>query len=172
MPYYEYKCPKCGLELEVKQGYDDPTPEHPTPIDHSLKRLDELSRWSDGWEKGHATTPESLKISQDMLSILTCERPSIYPTPEGGIQFEWVFKGWAVDLSFSPDGLSYGALATHVDGLREDTFIALAIDDHSNAEFVKWLSQYVDPICDGVLERMISKSSFQLKGGGWFKDGY
>ena len=28
------------------------------------------------------------------------------------------------------------------------------------------------PSCDGTLKKIISKSSFQLKGGGWFADGY
>jgi len=30
----------------------------------------------------------------------------------------------------------------------------------------------VCPSCDGMLKKIISKSSFQLKGGGWFADGY
>jgi len=28
------------------------------------------------------------------------------------------------------------------------------------------------PSCSGDLKKIISKSSFQLKGGGWFADGY
>ena len=28
------------------------------------------------------------------------------------------------------------------------------------------------PFCNGISNRMISLSSFHLKGGGWFKDGY
>ena len=28
------------------------------------------------------------------------------------------------------------------------------------------------PSCDGSLKKIISMSSFQLKGGGWFADGY
>ena len=28
------------------------------------------------------------------------------------------------------------------------------------------------PSCKGELKKIISKSSFQLKGGGWFADGY
>ncbi len=28
------------------------------------------------------------------------------------------------------------------------------------------------PSCDGELKKIISMSSFQLKGGGWFADGY
>ena len=28
------------------------------------------------------------------------------------------------------------------------------------------------PFCSGISNRMISLSSFHLKGGGWFKDGY
>lgn len=27
-------------------------------------------------------------------------------------------------------------------------------------------------VCGGETEKLISQSSFQLKGGGWFKDGY
>ncbi len=28
------------------------------------------------------------------------------------------------------------------------------------------------PDCDGVLKKLVSMSSFQLKGGGWYADGY
>lgn len=28
------------------------------------------------------------------------------------------------------------------------------------------------PECDGTLKKLISSSSFQLKGGGWYADGY
>ena len=28
------------------------------------------------------------------------------------------------------------------------------------------------PACAGVLKKLISRSSFQLKGGGWYSDGY
>lgn len=28
------------------------------------------------------------------------------------------------------------------------------------------------PKCDGTVERLISQTSFALKGGGWYKDGY
>lgn len=28
------------------------------------------------------------------------------------------------------------------------------------------------PTCNGLMTRLISKTSFQLKGGGWFRDGY
>ena len=28
------------------------------------------------------------------------------------------------------------------------------------------------PECGGKIKRMVSRNSFQLKGGGWYKDGY
>lgn len=28
------------------------------------------------------------------------------------------------------------------------------------------------PFCNGIAERIVAPSSFKLKGGGWFKDGY
>lgn len=28
------------------------------------------------------------------------------------------------------------------------------------------------PDCDGAIKRLISQTSFSLKGGGWYKDGY
>jgi len=30
----------------------------------------------------------------------------------------------------------------------------------------------IEQICGGECKRLISKSSFSLKGGGWYKDGY
>ena len=34
------------------------------------------------------------------------------------------------------------------------------------------ISGSVERICGGNCEKLISKSSFSLKGGGWYKDGY
>jgi putative FmdB family regulatory protein len=34
------------------------------------------------------------------------------------------------------------------------------------------ISGSVERICGGICEKLISKSSFSLKGGGWYKDGY
>ena len=34
------------------------------------------------------------------------------------------------------------------------------------------VSGSVERICGGMCEKLISKSSFVLKGGGWYKDGY
>lgn len=28
------------------------------------------------------------------------------------------------------------------------------------------------PVCGGVVDRLVSTTSFTLKGGGWYKDGY
>lgn len=41
----------------------------------------------------------------------------------------------------------------------------------------EWQSMSAEPlttcsVCDGELKKLISSSSFQLKGGGWYADGY
>ena len=36
----------------------------------------------------------------------------------------------------------------------------------------KIISGSVERLCGGKCEKLISKSSFSLKGGGWYKDGY
>ena len=36
----------------------------------------------------------------------------------------------------------------------------------------KVISGSVERICGGKCDKLISKSSFSLKGGGWYKDGY
>jgi len=34
------------------------------------------------------------------------------------------------------------------------------------------VSGSLEKLCDGKCDKLISKSSFSLKGGGWYKDGY
>ena len=36
----------------------------------------------------------------------------------------------------------------------------------------KVINGSVERICGGKCDKLISKSSFSLKGGGWYKDGY
>ncbi|MCG2718869.1 MAG: zinc ribbon domain-containing protein [Nanoarchaeota archaeon] len=42
--------------------------------------------------------------------------------------------------------------------------------EHNNA--LKQLEEKVEEPCDGLLKKIISQSTFELKGRGWYKDGY
>jgi len=44
--------------------------------------------------------------------------------------------------------------------------------DHEIIQKVNDLPLKICPACGGALEKVLSRSSFQLRGGGWYKDGY
>jgi len=73
------------------------------------ERLTSFSCLSDGWldGEGKAPSPDILDLAMSMLdslreSLPDLPIPSLYPTPEGGIQAEWVIGRWAADLAFDP----------------------------------------------------------------------
>ncbi|MCY3711640.1 MAG: hypothetical protein OXG26_22355 [Caldilineaceae bacterium] len=72
------------------------TREYPTsgtPPSDIPARLDELRALQDGWHDGYGSAPSSQGL--DWLrqhaahNLGDSPAPYIYPTPEGGVQFEW-----------------------------------------------------------------------------------
>ena len=84
-------------------------------------RLGEFLALKEGWLEGEgkAITPAAIAAAVILLQPAN-ERPefppaSIYPTPEGGVQAEWVTEKWLTDVNFPPEGLPARGEATPTD---------------------------------------------------------
>lgn len=73
-------------------------------------RLSVLEAMRDGWLDGSGVAPskQAVAIARTILCNLAVEhpelpRPGVFPTPEGGIQAEWVFGAWAADVIFDSE---------------------------------------------------------------------
>lgn len=72
-------------------------------------RLDELAALPDGWLDGFGRRIEPPMVDQarQLLAALSARQiadPSIYPTPNGGIQLEWAYPGGGTTIEIvTPD---------------------------------------------------------------------
>lgn len=74
-------------------------------------RIDELAALKKGWLDGEGETPTPVAVAAAHAFLDSMIRdPHIYPTPEGGIQFEAntlgsnAHTGWAWEVSIDADG--------------------------------------------------------------------
>lgn len=81
------------------------------------KVVDRLRSFADlkpGWCDGgfHSTYGEPTCKEAIDWALLVCSQivgtmipmPSTFPTPPGGVQLEWSWGGWSIDLEMSPEG--------------------------------------------------------------------
>lgn len=101
-------------ELEVM---DD---ERAADVQKVWDRLASFDEIQDGWLEGEGRAPSERAIvhARHVLARLlverrALERPRVFPTPNGGVQAEWVIGPWAIDISFDPDDGTIQAEATH-----------------------------------------------------------
>ena len=71
-------------------------------------RVSQLAETPRGWLRGDGEPPSEQARAQarEVLARLLVdhrdiERPKLYPTPDGGIQAEWVIGDWAAEAKFS-----------------------------------------------------------------------
>jgi hypothetical protein len=83
-------------------------------------RIDELSRVPRGWLDGDGQPPTEHAVARarDVLARLLVDqsevaRPKVFPTPDGGLQAEWVMNDWAAEARFSPESESVWLEATN-----------------------------------------------------------
>jgi hypothetical protein len=103
-------------EISVKK---DLKPREAAEVTRVLERILSFRELRDGWLNGEGVTPTpaAMTCAGELLASLLnritwLEPPSIYPTPEGGVQAEWSLGGWAVNVTFEPDGRGVTAGAT------------------------------------------------------------
>lgn len=110
--------PDLRLPWPTRETMDDPRPapmativcgEETEWLPAVVERLNELVALPQGWG-GPATEPPTPDVAIACIEALNkfmprvVAKPSILPTPEGGIQLEWHCGGWDLEVEFSPDG--------------------------------------------------------------------
>jgi hypothetical protein len=111
-------------ELEV---VDD---ERASEIQRIWDRLNSFKSIADGWLEGDGRAPSQLaKVrAREVLGRLLVERhdiaaPSIFPTPIGGVQAEWIVGAWAADAAFDADEELIRVEASHSESGEERTAV-------------------------------------------------
>jgi hypothetical protein len=92
--------PHTGVTFEV--GEDGP----PRWLDEVVRRLNVAvaAATAEGWPPmTHTAVISSLQALRRVMGLDSI-RPSVTPTSEGGLQFEWHDAGWDVELEVDPNG--------------------------------------------------------------------
>jgi len=114
-------------------------------IERLWQRIEQLAGVPEGWLNGAGEAPSDAVLAQarEVLARLLVDhaevpRPKVFPTPDGGLQAEWVFGRVAADVRFAPrdgaieaeaadaDSDATWARAFSVDEVRRDDASALA----------------------------------------------
>lgn len=92
------------------------------------ERLDELACLERGWFRpprapGTPIPASRIRRAREVLRAALYDHnttpPRIYPTPEGGLQFEWTLNGWGIELEWTEDD-HVELFATPLDGEGEE----------------------------------------------------
>lgn len=133
-------------EVEELEVVDD---ERAPDVQRIWKRLDELRTLRDGWLEGDGVTPDAVVVARvrEVLARMLVDyrelpRPKIYPTPEGGIQAEWMIGDWGAEIIFEPneDGVVAEATNLQTGEEREESFAPGQVTAESTAALNGWLS--------------------------------
>lgn len=134
---------KSVAELEVVD--DERAPE----VQRVWKRLEDLRSLRDGWLEGDGVTPDAVVVARAreviariLVDYRDLPRPKVFPTPDGGIQVEWMIGDWGAELVFEPDEEGVMAEATNVETgeEREEVFAAGQVTADSTAALNGWLA--------------------------------
>jgi len=110
-------------------------------------RLDSLMTVEPGWldGEGSAPAPEAIEAARQVLGRVMVNhgipRPGVFPNPEGGIQAEWMYKGWVIEARFDSLDILIDVVATAVkSGIEDERLIDRVqqgdTDVRSLAEFI------------------------------------
>jgi hypothetical protein len=93
-------------------------------------RIASLEKVGDGWLEGEGRAPSPLALARarEVLARLlvtypSLERPKVFPTPDGGVQAEWVRGRWAAEALFDVEEGGISAEATHGDSGEERALV-------------------------------------------------
>ncbi|MFT3765158.1 MAG: hypothetical protein QM820_06530 [Minicystis sp.] len=112
-------------------------------------RLKELESVPEGWleGKGRKPTDRVLAYTRGVLARLLVElrtlpRPKVFPTPDGGLQAEWVLTPWAAEARFDPSSEVIVLEATNTDTGedREHVLVAGKVSAENAALLGEWLA--------------------------------
>jgi hypothetical protein len=130
---------------EIETVDDERAPE----VQKLWDRLKTLEEVPDGWLDGDGRRPTEdvltfvrLVLQRLLVDHRSIPRPKVFPTPDGGLQAEWVLGSWAAEARFSPSGEFLALEATNADTMEEHEHRLAAGDisaDNATA-LAEWLS--------------------------------
>lgn len=93
--------PQTGFVLEVRA---DAVPVWITEVVRRLNIAVAAAASEPGWPP--ITNTAIVRGLQTLRSVMSADssRPSLAPTPAGGLQFEWHDAGWDIEIEVEPDG--------------------------------------------------------------------
>src|SRR5579871_814593 len=114
------------------------------------ERLYSLLNLKDGWMDGGgmAPSPYTIESAKDVLHHLLEEwslpLPSVFPTPDGGVQAEWVVNDWSLELKFVPAQPLWmvGSASHQTLDMAEET----ELGRNQYAEFATWFGKLTIPV--------------------------
>jgi hypothetical protein len=111
----------AGRVIRLDSLRDVSPVEYPEGLAALDSRIAELGELKSGWLDGAgvlltAAAIRKAKTTLGDLLLLDVPRPRIYPTLEGGVQAEWAIGDYEVNVTFEPDGSSYGVAVNRESG--------------------------------------------------------
>ncbi|MBK8251749.1 MAG: hypothetical protein IPK82_03665 [Polyangiaceae bacterium] len=112
-------------------------------------RIEHLAQAPPGWLNGDGDPPSAEVQAQarEVLARLLVDhkdvaRPKLYPTPDGGLQAEWVLGDWAAEAKFSPagDGVTLEATNGRTGEDRAEELGAKQISADDASRIAAWLN--------------------------------
>lgn len=133
---------------EIETVDDERAPE----LQKLWDRLKTLEEVPDGWLDGDGRRPTAdvlmfarLVLSRLLVDHRSIPRPKVFPTPDGGLQAEWVLGSWAAEARFSPSSEYIVLEATNADTMQDSEHLLEPGDispDDATA-LAEWLSPMV-----------------------------
>ena len=118
----------------------------PDPLDVPT-RLAELKGMSDGWLEGAGKAPDNIGLqwlaeSFDRHYPKGVSLPHTYPTPEGGIEMEWMGETTSLSLEISLSERTAHCLV--FEDASGDSYVERELDlDDDAAEAWRWIAEQV-----------------------------
>lgn len=103
------------------------------------RRLDELAIVTE-----MQPTETALTCARSVLGEVCAAgipKPGIFPTPQGGIQAEWEFNNWSVEVFFRPQVPIYSGEATSSSSDEERVLLEPLVEKEQTWELINWLKE-------------------------------
>jgi hypothetical protein len=122
--------------------------ERSVDIQKMWDRLRSFEQIESGWIEGEGVSPTEVALTRakDALARVMAddaqiERPRVYPTPNGGVQAEWILGDWAIDLKFDPSEDEILAEATNATTCedRSEQFTSQQVNANEATPLINWL---------------------------------
>lgn len=113
-------------------------------LDEASSKISRLLRLPRGWDGHHGETPTVIAglVANGFIAELVIEggpTPQITPSPDGGIDIEWLVRGTSVNVSVDPEGYVDLGVDAEGDVLLESEFPYWAPDGWKLAEARRFL---------------------------------